>query len=166
MAFQIRGSDWISSLKQNCSEQHNLFVERIDRESDSVKPLILRTPSRLKSLVPDRLKRSIKKRFLWNRTDLPFVQASQRLVGYKKFVYKDISPQHNASWRDFLMYIQEASTIVTNRLHVGILGCLLDKRVFLVDAMADYEKIQEVFSFSLQNEPMVSYISRDVFFLS
>jgi len=63
--------------------------------------------------------------------------------------------EHDFVARDLITTIQRADVIVTNRLHVGIAGALLDKRVRLYDNC--YGKIHDVYQSSLIDCPLVSF---------
>ena len=57
--------------------------------------------------------------------------------------------------RDLLNIIERADVIVTNRLHIGIAGALLGKRVQLYDN--SYGKIRDVYESSLKGRGLVSF---------
>jgi exopolysaccharide biosynthesis predicted pyruvyltransferase EpsI len=63
--------------------------------------------------------------------------------------------EHDFVARDLLDTIGRAEIIVTNRLHVGIAGALLGKRVQLYDN--SYGKIRDVYQSSLKDCSWVSY---------
>jgi exopolysaccharide biosynthesis predicted pyruvyltransferase EpsI len=60
----------------------------------------------------------------------------------------DISLAETCSFEEFLAHVAGASTIVTTRLHVAILGHLLHRRTYLVDG--SYHKFRGVFDYSMQ----------------
>jgi exopolysaccharide biosynthesis predicted pyruvyltransferase EpsI len=57
--------------------------------------------------------------------------------------------------RDLLGTIGRADVIVTNRLHIGVAGALLGKRVRLYDN--SYGKIRDVYQASLKGCALVSF---------
>jgi exopolysaccharide biosynthesis predicted pyruvyltransferase EpsI len=63
--------------------------------------------------------------------------------------------EHDFVARDLLNTIGRADTIVTNRLHIGIAGALLGKRVQLCDN--SYGKIRDVYQSSLKGCALVSF---------
>ena len=63
--------------------------------------------------------------------------------------------EHDFVARDLLDTIGRAEVIVTNRLHIGIAGALLNKRVRLYDNC--YGKLRDVYQSSLQGCPLVSF---------
>jgi exopolysaccharide biosynthesis predicted pyruvyltransferase EpsI len=63
--------------------------------------------------------------------------------------------EHDFVARDLLDTIGRADVIVTNRLHIGIAGALLGKRVQLYDN--SYGKIRDVYESSLKGRALVSF---------
>jgi len=63
--------------------------------------------------------------------------------------------EHDFVARDLLDTIERADVIVTNRLHLGIAGALLGKRVQLFDN--SYGKIRDVYQSSLKGCALVSF---------
>jgi exopolysaccharide biosynthesis predicted pyruvyltransferase EpsI len=63
--------------------------------------------------------------------------------------------EHDFVARDLLHTIRRADVIVTNRLHIGIAGALLGKRVKLYDN--SYGKIRDVYQSSLNGCALVSF---------
>jgi exopolysaccharide biosynthesis predicted pyruvyltransferase EpsI len=63
--------------------------------------------------------------------------------------------EHDFVARDLIKTIQRADVIITNRLHIGIAGALLNKRVRLYDNC--YGKIHDVYQSSLIDCPLVSF---------
>jgi len=63
--------------------------------------------------------------------------------------------EHDFVARDLLDTVDRADVIVTNRLHIGIAGALLGKRVKLYDN--SYGKIRDVYQSSLKGYALVSF---------
>ena len=63
--------------------------------------------------------------------------------------------EHDFVAKDLLDVIGQAEVIFTNRLHVGIAGALLGKRVRLYDN--SYGKIRDVYHSSLKNYALVRF---------
>ncbi len=60
----------------------------------------------------------------------------------------DISLAETCSFDGFLHHVARAAVIVTTRLHVAILGHLLNHETYLVEG--SYHKFRGVFDFSMQ----------------
>ena len=60
----------------------------------------------------------------------------------------DISLAETCRFEDFLQNVARASVIVTTRLHVAILGQLLNRRTYLVEG--SYHKFRGVFEYSMR----------------
>ena len=70
------------------------------------------------------------------------------------------STQHNAAFiRTFAESLRYPDCIVTDRLHIGIMGFLLGKEVYLLDN--DYGKLSGVYQQSLKDAPHIHLLKED-----
>jgi exopolysaccharide biosynthesis predicted pyruvyltransferase EpsI len=61
----------------------------------------------------------------------------------------DVSLAETCNFEEFLEHVAAALVIVTTRLHVAILGHLLQRKTYLVDG--SYHKFRGVFEYSMQH---------------
>lgn len=164
MAFRLRGSTFLADLRSRARERHVLFVERRDAESmgAGARPA-MRVP--LKRIAPAALKRPLKR---W------WVQARERSSGRRTPFFElaygtavaerpelrrlpvyaaDVSDHSMHHFAGFCRAIADAAAVVTNRLHVAILGALLEKPVWV--STGAYHKIRGIYEHSLADDPRV-----------
>jgi len=146
MAFELQDSAFINNLRKNAHEKHVLIVTRGDQVSLSkgvltkVKgswvPKIVRSPL---SMVRDRL-------LSFARRDT--YKSIMEKYGISKglpVINQDISCR--VSFSKFVLAIRDATLVITDRLHVGVLAHLLDKRTILLPA--SFKKIEGVYKMSM-----------------
>jgi len=151
LAFELIDSDVIRKLKQEATESHVLVALRGDREGLAGSrrgniaarlPAIIRAPlKRLHRLHRRRQGASLVERLIAEReqaASLPIVNA-------------DVSTA--VSFDRFVELIKSSALIITDRLHVSILGCLLDRRVSLLPG--SYHKNRGVFELSMADQAHV-----------
>ena len=167
MAFHLNDSPWLKDVRARCRQQHLLIVERRDvaglsGNQDRAIPV----PSRLKRLVLDRIKRPLKRRrHEAERSRTSFArwaedQARRRLRLPNSIPVRavDVSLKGILTFPQFISLVADAAAIVTTRLHVGILGALLDKPTLLVPGDAGYCKIQGIYEYSLKDNAGVELL--------
>jgi len=151
IAFELLDSDWLGSVPRPASGSHVLITLREDREAmvgsrgvgiAARLPTPVRVPlKKLHALLKRRSSGSGVSRLVASRGDfgsLPVINA-------------DIST--SVSFDRFVELIGSAALIVTDRLHVSILGCLLGRPVTLLPGA--YHKIRGVYEFSMADAPHV-----------
>lgn len=141
-AFLLEGTEYLTQLKRGSSNDYTLFAFRTDRES-----AILRFESQphVKSLWQTLVRvyhRWFLRKFLKRELGSEYHHTKKRIV--------------DASFTDFdtfVSYVAHAGDIYTDRLHVGILGAMLGKKVYLYKTR--YDKIQGVYEQTLRFYPNV-----------
>jgi exopolysaccharide biosynthesis predicted pyruvyltransferase EpsI len=68
----------------------------------------------------------------------------------------DISKQENCNFDEFVDYICYYEYIVTNRLHVAIMACMLDKKVIIHEG--SYYKNKGIYDYSMKHNLHVSFM--------
>jgi exopolysaccharide biosynthesis predicted pyruvyltransferase EpsI len=164
MAFRLRGSSFVAELRARSRERHVLFVERRDAESmgAGARPPV-RVP--LKRIAPAALKRPLKRwwvraRELSSGRNTPFFELAYGTAVAERPELRSL-PVYAADVSDHSMYdfagfcraIAGAAAVVTNRLHVAILGALLEKPVWV--STGAYHKIRGIYEYSLTDDPRV-----------
>ena len=167
MAFHLKTSDWLTTVASRARDKHLLIVERRDAEAlsgpaDRAVP----APAPLKRLVPQGLKRAIKRRtHVRARAGTPFA-AWARSAAFERFgldadtavMTIDASLKGLLTFDQFVAAIADATAVITTRLHVAILASLLGKRTLVVPGDARYGKIQGIYEYSLRDQPHVTLI--------
>jgi exopolysaccharide biosynthesis predicted pyruvyltransferase EpsI len=148
LAFELYDSDFIADLRRNCAEKHILIAMRKDKEgfakvltktSGTWLPKSVRRPL---SWVRDRLVAHVSQDIV--ETILKQEHVSDNLPR----IYRDVAC--SLSFEEFVASIRDAALIVTNRLHVAVLGHLLNKRVVIICATEYHEhKIKGVYELSM-----------------
>jgi exopolysaccharide biosynthesis predicted pyruvyltransferase EpsI len=181
-AFHLEASNYVQNLRSKSDRKHILVVERDDPESVT-KPISsgLETRSSEDSFnwrnsIPKNVKRSIYrhittplKRITLAQSigqrdfETPFTQACLQQVwqDYPAFQHlpvfaADISNPELCSFAMFSQLIAEAAVVVSTRLHVGMLGAMLDKPTYI--KAGSYHKIQGIYDFSLADRDNVRLI--------
>jgi len=158
LAFSLARHPLIRELMHTPARNGVLVVERDDWEGPSgrTRPF---SPSGLE-FIPERFRAMIRKTLLGpgrrrqDRTSR-FCEAAVRFVHQRHAetadtvpLVADISLAETCTFEDFLKHVAQASVIVTTRLHVAILGHLLQRRTYLVEG--SYHKFRGVFEYSMQ----------------
>jgi exopolysaccharide biosynthesis predicted pyruvyltransferase EpsI len=153
-AFELQGSDFIRNLVHESSEKHVLIAMRKDEYIRMDKPLAGRLLARAKGhWVPKEIRRPLS----WLRDRMvasvsrdiikDILQQEKASRGLPK-IYRDVSS--SVSFEEFVAAIRDAALIITDRLHVSILGHLLGKRVVIVCGPGPVgEKLKGVYDFSM-----------------
>lgn len=171
MAFHLLDSDYLRSLQAKCDQRHILVVERDDQESSTgLAGKAVPVPRGLKDLVPRSIKLALKRLHYRHITaprslDRPFIKkAVERvLADYPQFremavLPWDISHEDVCSFKDFGLVIAQAAAVVSTRLHVGILGSLLDKPVYVQFGTVLPHKFRGIYELSLADNPKVKVL--------
>ena len=145
LALELQGGDFIREQLPKRSRDHFLIAMRGDREGNAgiyekarapwLPPLIRRPLSRVRTRLIARRSRRV-------------IDAIGRAMGVPHDVprvYCDVSV--GAEFDEFVRLIRTAHTIVTDRLHCGILAYMLNKHAVL--RPGSYHKVQGVFEYSL-----------------
>jgi len=145
LAFELYGSDFIANLLDTRKEQHVLIAMRKDIEGSAGMlskirarwlPLRIRRPLRQ---VKDRLAAWI------SRDIIERIVAEEGISKEFPKIVQDVS--ESASFEEFVAKIRDAKLIITDHLHVGVLGHMLNKRVVLRPGV--YHKIRGVYQLSM-----------------
>ena len=184
MAFRLAESELIASLHRVGGLKHNLFVERKDRESvGDIQQELHRIMSMMRWIIPKKIRHALPDSVRLRLYDIfiPFERLlnTRRLgkmdVGSplaRRFIYilqrkhpefkdlpifsADISLKEVMSFSNFCLVIANAAVVFTTRLHVGILGALLGKIVYLKSG--NWHKIRGVYEFSLKDNINVVWL--------
>lgn len=135
-AFLLENTHYLNKIKKQSKTSHVLFSFRTDKESKLLKIEAHMGDYSFKEKIKD-------KYIVWS---------------VKRFIKKNIQEKYNngkniiidASYQDygvFVNLISNASEIYTDRLHVGILGAMLGKRIHLY--RTKYDKVQGVYEQTL-----------------
>lgn len=174
MAILAKGAKELADESPSIN-RYILLVERFDAENNSMEAAQQKKNFQLrnsklanffKQLVPLEIKRLIKRNIKnpnWSKRD--FVKHSLAEI-YKdypeaknlKIVYCDISLQEYASFKKFIELTKNASYISTMRLHVGILGYLINKPTYLRYGENIPHKIKGVYEYSLRHSPLMKIL--------
>ncbi len=172
MAFHLEESPLVQRLKGQLAERHILVVERNDIESPTgERPVApMPGPDLIKRLVPNSLSGPVKRMILRRKhlqkdVGRPFVKEAVSRV-HKAFPETrglpvlpwDVSRVDISSFDHFTKTIAHSAVIVTTRLHVGILGSMLGKRVFVRFGSALPHKFRGIFELSLSKRPGVEVL--------
>jgi len=145
LAFELKDSDFVRALADKCRSGHILIVARKDREGSA--GVLAKTKG---TWIPKKIRRP----FSWMRDRLVAFRSrdvigeilrEENIPKDVQRIYRDVSS--SVSFEEFLDAICGAALIVTDRLHVGILGHLLNKRVVLRPGI--YHKIKGVYELSM-----------------
>lgn len=174
MAIHAKESDDLIMPNQRAG--YILLVERFDAEFNTSEAhnmkikqyfILSKIFKKIEQLLPRKLRRKIKRNLKPSQwQNRPFVQVSLREI-YKDYpnakklniMYCDISARSNASYSEFINLVKKASFISTTRLHVGILGYLLDKPVYLKYGENLEHKIKGVYEYTLIGSPLTKVLN-------
>lgn len=184
MAFNLQGTLFLKRLNERRAERHLLIVERGDVESPTGKkhlePLLIRLiklsiPKEIRHCLPQPVLSSLRS-MAYSLDRLAFGRKRRKEAARSKFakqsvelvkrkhpefdslpVYAaDISLPSFCSFWQFSLAVAQAAVVVTTRLHVGILGALLDKPTYL--KAGNWHKIKGVYEYSLKDRNNVYLI--------
>ena len=158
MALGLMNSELIQNLRRVKEKKQLLIVERFDGESASGDVPLVYKAKKLRQLMPGSIKRILKKILLKKvYSDTPFVEQAKDKVSelfpemrFDQVVASDVSLPQNHSFDNFTKTVAESEVIVSTRLHVCILGFMLNKKVIAVQ----YEggsKLLGVYNLTLQD---------------
>lgn len=145
LAFELRETDFISDLREKTAEKHILIAMRRDKEGPvgilmrthvSWLPKCIRKPL---SKMRDRLTAYISKDVIKE------VIRREGIAQDLPRVYRDVAEA--LSFEEFVDVICNSERIITDRLHVAILGFLLSKKVILIPR--EDHKIKGVYEMSM-----------------
>jgi exopolysaccharide biosynthesis predicted pyruvyltransferase EpsI len=147
-AFALAGSELIENLKNDLREKHLLVAMRGDREAAGKLVAKIRLNALPQPIKAPLLK--IREVLIKRKTQA----QSQESVG-KLDVQPDIPTIHedlslSGNFENFCDKVAHAKSIVTNRLHISILGYLLGKPVSLIPG--NYHKIRGVCEWTMSHE--------------
>jgi len=158
LAFSLDRHPLIRELRHTPARDVVLIVERDDWEGVTGR----RRPFSVSGLdfIPERVRTAIRKTLfgpLRKRQDQTsqFGSAALRFVNQGKPqsphlvpLIADISLSETCNFEGFLQSVARASVIITTRLHVAILGHLLNRRTYLVTG--GYHKFRGVYDYSMR----------------
>jgi exopolysaccharide biosynthesis predicted pyruvyltransferase EpsI len=174
MAFHAKDSDDL--IVENKRAGYILLVERFDAEfniseahaiKQKQKFILSKILKKTKQLLPRKLRRKIIRNLKPSKwQNRPFVKASLQEI-YNDYpeaqksniMYCDISLRKNATYSEFLNIVKKAEFISTTRLHVAILGYLMNKPVYIKYGENLEHKIKGVYEFSLKNNPLIKTLN-------
>lgn len=142
-AFLLEGTSYVKDLQRQNREEYTLFAFRTDTES---RLLTIEYDPHRKDTILEKLKYVY---LLWQIRRFLKTEQKDAFNAGKKII-SDIS---HCDFDTFVAIVSHASKIYTDRLHVGILGALLGKKVHLYNTK--YDKIDGVYDQSLYRYPHV-----------
>jgi exopolysaccharide biosynthesis predicted pyruvyltransferase EpsI len=172
-AFMLAGTPFMAQLLGRRAERHLLCVERNDYESVSGALGEAKRSTGARSLVPEWFKRPIRKKILDPIRNIPkrkvmrgkvplspmmreiVARVYDELPATKNLpVYSgDISLLQFHTFEEFGTLIAQSAAVVTTRLHVAILACMLGKPTYL--RPGTFHKIKGIYDFSMATKPQV-----------
>jgi exopolysaccharide biosynthesis predicted pyruvyltransferase EpsI len=176
MAFSLRDSDFLRTLRTSTAASHLLVVERTDREEftgrrDVLTALEREQPAWVRAAFPAPLRRGVREGLAVLRRrafrmgalrdeSTPFARAARALVSkdmpalaHLPVLAADISQTSLCGFDTFCRLIAESAAVVTTRLHVAVLAALLDKQVYI--APGPGPKLRAVYEYSMAAMPNV-----------
>ena len=158
LAFFLNDHSDVADLRQEPAEGHILVVERDDWEGPTGRRRVL-APSGLE-FIPEKIRTLVRRHLLgplrkrqdknseFRKSAECFVKQQHAEANGMKSHAADISLAETCSFAEFQRQVASATFIVTTRLHVAILGQLLNKTTYLVDG--NYHKFRGVYDFSMK----------------
>jgi len=158
LAFSLAQHPVIEGLHRTPIQHGVLVVERDDWEGPTGRTRPVAPPGL--EFIPQRLRTQVRKTVLgpmrrrqdstskFGQAALRFVHGRNPETAALPPLLADISLAETCSFAEFLTHVAAASVIVTTRLHVAILGHLLQRKTYLVDGR--YHKFRGVFDYSMQ----------------
>jgi len=119
-AFLLQGTEYLEKLLSGCTDSYVLHAMRTDRESAIVSLNLNRVPQNLYEKMQLAIIQFQLRRYM--------ARSVQQPPNRHQVILQDVS---YLLYDDFVHKVQHASQVHTDRLHVGILGALLGKQVFL-----------------------------------
>lgn len=154
LAFELRDSEFLANLLKNTKEKHVLIAMRKD---NPMRKDMLPTARLLARAKAPWLPKKIRRPFSWVRDrmvahlskDIIARILEQEKVGRElPKIYGDVSS--SVGFEEFVAAIRDAALIITDRLHIAVLGNLLNKRVVLICSGGYHRhKIKGVYDFSM-----------------
>lgn len=150
LAFELHDGEFIRNLRGESSEKHILIAMRKDGVGAAKYVAKVTAVSWLPHPIHRALSRA-KDRLAALSSNRAIHHVLQQEKSYRKLktVYRDVSST-SIAFDGFLAAIRDAGLIITDRMHVAILGHLLEKRVVIVckeGALAD--KLKGIYDFSM-----------------
>ena len=158
LAFYLDEHSLIRELRRTPVRKSTLVVERDDWEGPTGRARPLAPPGF--EFIPEKFRTMIRKTFLgpirrrqdstssFGEAALKFVHRWHPEAAEYAPLVADVSLAETCNFEEFLEHVAAASVIVTTRLHVAILGHLLQRKTYLVDGR--YHKYRGVFEYSMQ----------------
>lgn len=163
LAFNLEGSGFIESILNQYPSSNKgnvLVVDRMDVEHSKAAGKVSLLKKIYVSIMPGFLKdivRVIRIR-MRNKAGSSFTVSAKKTLHdlcpeYKieSILTMDISRPDVCNFDDFIKYIAEADYVFTNRLHVGILAHLLNRKVFMAEG--SYHKMRGIYEYSMTSSP-------------
>jgi len=145
LAFELRETDSIRALREKTSEKHILIAMRRDKEGPA--GILTRTHA---SWLPQCVRKPLSKlrdrltSYISNDVVKEVIRQEGIPQGVPR-IYRDVAEA--LSFEEFVDVICNSERIITDRLHVAILGFLLSKKVILI-AREDH-KVKGVYGLSM-----------------
>lgn len=169
LAFQLAGSDKVNSILKkypSAIKGNLLIVDRMDIENSKTKGknsfvkriYITCVPEFMKSII--RSLRVAKQNKIGSELNISAKKIlDNKHPGFKiiKVTSKDISRIDICDFDEFIRLISEAEYIFTNRLHVGVLGHLLGRNVYMEEG--SYHKMTGIYELSMSKNNNVNLIN-------
>jgi exopolysaccharide biosynthesis predicted pyruvyltransferase EpsI len=159
LAFNLKNSKLINNILEkypNPDEGRVLVVDRMDLEHAKAKGKHSNLKKLYIMLIPETIKVMLRKiRFLFRNTvGSSFTRESLKKINIENPNFKakiietsDISRVDITDFDGFIEKIARAEYIFTNRLHVGVLGHLLGRNVYMVEG--SYHKMTGIYEYSM-----------------
>jgi len=158
LAFALRRHPLVEELRRVARPSHLLVVERDDWEGPTGRTRPLAPPgfgfipesvrNRVRRILVAPLRRRQDRTSGFCRSALAFAKERHPEAAGLPPVTADISLAETCDFSAFLRHVAGAAVIVTTRLHVAVLGQLLEIPTYLVEGR--YHKYRGVFAYSMQ----------------
>lgn len=168
LAFQLIGSNFIAEIKSKFPKPMHgkvLVCDRMDIEHAKSKGRDSLVKKIYMIFVPEFMKSSLRKIRFWlrSKTGTEFTNKATKIIHknnpkyvISEIVTADISRVDICDFAKFVENIATSEYIFTNRLHVGVLGHLLGRNVFMMEG--SYHKMTGIYEQSMQNTLTTSII--------
>lgn len=145
LAFELHDNEFFINLLHKYHNNYVLIAMRKDREGSA--GILTRTKG---TWLPQQIRRPLSRLrdrlvAFKNQDVLGKIIQEERIPKNALKVFRDISV--SVSFEEFVSTICNATIIITDRMHVGILGHMLNKQVILCSGV--YHKIKGVFELSM-----------------
>jgi exopolysaccharide biosynthesis predicted pyruvyltransferase EpsI len=170
LAFHLQGGAFIEKLLIKYPKSDHgrvLVVDRMDLEHSSsmgkisiAKKLYMKfIPNHIGSLIRS-LRLYKRKRFgtKLTRDAVKIIRSINPEYKFVNVVTSDVSRVDISSFDEFIEDVANSEYIFTNRLHVGILGFLLDKNVYMVEG--SYFKVTGIYEYSMSESNKTHLVTR------